>query len=386
MTAVGRRFDGTYRDENGSRAALPRVSMWSLWNEPNQGGWLSPQWENGRPASPALFRKLYQSGYAGLVATGHRADNDIILLGETAPLGSDAKTGKSPMRPKQFLRELFAGDLGAGLPGERLRPPPLHEEPVARCSAIPHPDSLTMANIDELGDLLDQMAAATGKVPSGLPLYMTEYGFETNPPDPFSGISYDLQAKYNTLGEYLAYLNPRIALAGAVPARRRPAGAQQAQDVQELLVHLPVRAVHPARSAQAGGVRLPVPVPRDADRRRPGDRRADGPPLGPGCASCRDGQATTVRDPVEAEGRLDRLGRRSATRCRPTRSRGYFEADRIAPARAARRLARGLAAARRQRRRVHRRVGRNLRLIARAVPAFAPVPRAAVRRAPLRRG
>ncbi len=227
VTAVGKRFDGTYRDENGSRAPLPRVTMWSLWNEPNQGGWLSPQWENGRPASPALFRKLYQSGYAGLVSTGHRADNEIILLGETAPLGKDAKTGKSPMRPKQFIRELFAGDVGTGLPasGYAHHPYTKNISPVQR---DPHPDSLTMANISELGELLDQMAVSTGKVPAGLPLFMTEYGFETNPPDPFSGISYDLQAKWNTLGEYLSYLNPRIAsqaqflLVDGSPVRSKP--------------------------------------------------------------------------------------------------------------------------------------------------------------------
>ena len=48
--AVGKRYSGTYRDENGIRKTLPRVSLWSLWNEPNQPGWLSPQWENGVPA------------------------------------------------------------------------------------------------------------------------------------------------------------------------------------------------------------------------------------------------------------------------------------------------------------------------------------------------
>ena len=211
VTAVGKRFAGTYRDENGSRSTLPRVSMWSLWNEPNQGGWLSPQWENGRAASPAIFRKLYQQGYAGLVSTGHRADNDIILLGETAPLGSDAKTGKSPMRPKQFIRELFSGNVGNGLPATGFAHHP-YTKNIAPNVRDPHPDSLTMANISELGTLLDEMSARTGgKVAAGLPLFMTEYGFETNPPDPFSGVSAALQAKYNTLGEYLAYLNPRIA-------------------------------------------------------------------------------------------------------------------------------------------------------------------------------
>jgi hypothetical protein len=227
VTAVGKRFDGTYKDENGSRAALPRVSMWSLWNEPNQAGWLSPQWENGKPASPALYRQLHQQGYAGLVATGHRADNDIILMGETAPLGTDDKTGKSPMRPKQFIRELFSGDLGPGLQASGFAHHP-YTKNVSPLVRDPHPDSVTMANIAELGATLDELAVQTGKARSGLPLYMTEYGFETNPPDPFSGVSWALQASYNTLGDYLAYLNPRIAsqaqflLVDVPPVRSKP--------------------------------------------------------------------------------------------------------------------------------------------------------------------
>jgi len=254
VTAVGKRFAGTYRDENGSRATLPRVNMWSLWNEPNQGGWLSPQWEKrgGQtvPASPALFRKLHQAGYAGLVSAGHRIDNSIILLGETAPLGSDAKTGKSPMRPKQFLREVFCiqpdgtpysgaaaaardcGDLAKGpltANGYAHHPYTKNLPPTQR---DPSPDALTMANISELGTLLDELSAKTNSVPAGLKLFMTEYGFETNPPDPFSGVLPALQAKYNTAGEYLAWSNPRIAsqaqflLADVAPVRARKRGSK----------------------------------------------------------------------------------------------------------------------------------------------------------------
>jgi len=248
VTAVGKRFSGSYRDQNGSRSTLPRVSMWSLWNEPNQGGWLSPQWEKrgGQvvPASPALFRKLHQAGYQGLVAAGHRVDNSIILLGETAPLGDDARTGKSPMRPKQFLRETFCiqpdgapytgaaakardcGDLSTPLQatGYAHHPYTKNQPPTQRDRS---PDALTMANIGELGTLLDDLAAKTTAVPAGLKLFMTEYGFETNPPDPFSGVAPALQAKYNTTGEYMAWSDPRIAsqaqflLADVAPLRQR---------------------------------------------------------------------------------------------------------------------------------------------------------------------
>jgi hypothetical protein len=246
VIAVGSRFDGTHRDENGSRAVLPRVSMWSLWNEPNQGGWLSPQWERRGgalvPASPSIYRKLYQSGYQALVATGHRVDNDIILLGETAPLGGDAKSGKSPIRPKQFLRELFCigadgapytgaaakarecGSVAGGLQANGFAHHPYTKNlPPTQRDA--NPDALTMANISELGGLLDELAAKTSAVPAGLPLYMTEYGFETNPPDPFSGIPLQTQAQFNVLGEFMAWANPRIAsqaqflLADVAPVR-----------------------------------------------------------------------------------------------------------------------------------------------------------------------
>src|SRR3990170_9037991 len=70
VTALGRRYSGGYSDENQGGGVLPRVSRWSLLNEPNQPGWLTPQYErrDGQvvPAAPAIFRKLYQAGVQGL--------------------------------------------------------------------------------------------------------------------------------------------------------------------------------------------------------------------------------------------------------------------------------------------------------------------------------
>ena len=256
VTAVGRRFDGTYRDENGGRSIIPRVRFWSLWNEPNQGGWLSPQWERRGgsivPASPALYRKLHQYGYRALFATGHRVDNDIILMGETAPLGTDARSAKAPMRPGLFLREVACVDP-AGNPytgaaasardcGDFAARGPLlangyahhpYTKNVSPLQADPNPDALTMANISNLGALLDSLSAKTGgSIPNNLQLFMTEFGFETNPPDPFSGIAPALQASYNTIGEFQAWQNPRIQsqaqflLSDVAPVRRRQKGTK----------------------------------------------------------------------------------------------------------------------------------------------------------------
>jgi len=255
VQAVGKRFDGTYRDENASRGLLPRVSFWSLWNEPNQAGWLAPQWERRGgaivPASPALYRKLHQAGYKGLLASGHRVDNDRILMGETAPLGSDVRSAKAPMRPAFFLREVgciqpngtpYTGAAAAARDcGDFQRGPLIangyahhpYTKNVGPTVLDPNPDSLTMANIANLGTLLDDLSVKTsGAIPAGLPLFMTEFGFETNPPDPFSGVPLVDQAKYNIVGEYMAYQNPRIAsqaqflLRDVAPVRARRKGTK----------------------------------------------------------------------------------------------------------------------------------------------------------------
>src|SRR3954451_16926682 len=92
VQALGTRYSGTYRDEDTGRGVLPRVAFWGLWNEPNQAGWLSPQWEFSRalrrniPSAPIQYRKLFYAGRKSLDRTGH--GGDLILLGETAPLGS----------------------------------------------------------------------------------------------------------------------------------------------------------------------------------------------------------------------------------------------------------------------------------------------------------
>lgn len=90
-----------------------------------------------------------------------------------------------------------------------------------------------MANITGLGQLLDRISEASeGKVPDALPLWMTEYGFETSPPDPFQGVSLDEQAEWNMLGDYIAWLNPRVAsqaqflLSDAGPARQHTANTK----------------------------------------------------------------------------------------------------------------------------------------------------------------
>ncbi|MEA2221829.1 MAG: hypothetical protein QOH83_205, partial [Solirubrobacteraceae bacterium] len=76
-TAVGRKFGD-------------QVGTWAIWNEPNQPQFLRPQIANGgKPASPAIYRGLYQAAVRGLANAG-QAD-DTVLIGETSPRGNGSR-------------------------------------------------------------------------------------------------------------------------------------------------------------------------------------------------------------------------------------------------------------------------------------------------------
>lgn len=236
VRAAGRRYSGAYRDENHGRPVLPRVPWWAIWNEPNQPGWLTPQGERRRGVgliamSPHVYRELLVAGAKGLLASGHA--EDLMLIGELAPLGFEKPQGTRPaIRPGLFLRELFCVD-------RRYRPFTGRAAAARGCDKVDslgilerfprlgfahHPytkklsprrrnkgrDAMTMANIGALPRALDRIAGVTGLLPPDIPVFLTEYGYETNPPDPFSGVSPELQAEYINEGDFLAWRHPRV--------------------------------------------------------------------------------------------------------------------------------------------------------------------------------
>ena len=221
---------------------LPRVDFWSFWNEPDHPGWLVPQWhanpEGGRmvPASPRIYRRLVDGAWASLQATGH--GRDTILLGETAPRGPRAHGMTKAIRPLEFIRELYClnrrmkpyrgGQARArGCPDTpqgvssfpnahpalfdatgwahhpyEFEAPPRRHDPVH--------DDVVLADLPRLTRTLDAVLNRYGRL-RPLPVYLTEYGYQTNPPDPTVGVSWSRQAAYLAEGEYLAFRNPRVA-------------------------------------------------------------------------------------------------------------------------------------------------------------------------------
>ena len=55
------------------------------------------------------------------------------------------------------------------------------------------------------------IAARAHAIPAGVPIYLTEFGVQTNPPNRELGVSYAKQAQFDAIDEHIAWSNPRVA-------------------------------------------------------------------------------------------------------------------------------------------------------------------------------
>jgi hypothetical protein len=253
VRALGRRYSGAYQ-------GLPRVSYWTVWNEPNQPGWLAPQWQTVAgvpvPSSPRLYRALVDAAFAALGATGHTPRSDTILIGELAPEGSEQTAAEAPMPPMPFLRALYCVDDGyhrlsgavavaAGCPSAGAAEAFVRAHPglfqatgfahhpysffLAPALPLPDPNYVPLANLARLEHGLDSVFRTYG-VGRSLPLYLTEYGYETNPPNPIRGVSLRNQSLFLNEAQYMAWSDPRVRvlsqflLQDSAPDRAYPPG------------------------------------------------------------------------------------------------------------------------------------------------------------------
>jgi hypothetical protein len=238
------------------RAAALRyrgVRYWSIWNEPNDAGWLSPQWLHDPrdptrwvPTSPQVYRRLVDAAWQSLQETGH--GRDTILIGETAPKGLLDNAGLAASIDSQlFIRELYCVDANLqayqgtsaevrgcptdGVPATFVREHPAlfaatgwahhpYELSIAPNDPPRHEDSwLTLGNLGDLTRLLRRIRARYAQPAQALSrLYLTEYGYQTNPPET-QGVSPALQAEYLNHAEYLTWRNQSIRTLGQFPLK-----------------------------------------------------------------------------------------------------------------------------------------------------------------------
>jgi hypothetical protein len=204
--ALGKRYSGHY-------AGLPRVRYFEVWNEPNITKFLAPQWEGKKAASPEIYRQLLNNFYNG-VRKGQPGAK--VIGGAMSPFGDSRTHPLDPSRPRLrplvFLRKLLC--LKHNLKPKKCPVKPhfniISQHPLNFYKPPNyHPfngNDIQVATFHKVGDTLRAGERAHHVRPGGHhdPLWATEYGWLTNPPNP-AGVSPKRQAKWIEQGFHLLW-------------------------------------------------------------------------------------------------------------------------------------------------------------------------------------
>ncbi len=167
----------------------PWVRYWLIWNEPNHPLWL-------KPTKAAIYvQHLLNPAYDAIHAVLPHA---LVGGGVTAPRG-----GLGGVSPVAWLHGMAAAH--AKLDAYAHNPYPLRpgETPSSHgCRFCP---TITMATLPKLLILVRRNFGPK-------PVWLTEYGYQTNPPDQFLGVSPRKQATLLSLAAMRAWRLPRVTM------------------------------------------------------------------------------------------------------------------------------------------------------------------------------
>jgi hypothetical protein len=199
--AAAKRYSGLYPASDGR--ALPAVKLWMAWNEPNLSIGLKQQYRQvgGRwvMQSAIDYTKICNAIYGGVHRTLIRAEK--VACGATAPRGNNSPTSSRPtISPLAFMRGLKAAGLRKF---DAYAHHPYYGRKTESPTTKPSATAVTMGNINTL---IVELTRLWGNKR----LWITEYGYQTNPPDRAFGVSYAQQAAWMKQAYAIARKNPRI--------------------------------------------------------------------------------------------------------------------------------------------------------------------------------
>ena len=205
--ALARRYNGDFKSPLTGRE-LPQVRLWTTWNEPNHATFLLPQQvrRNGEwvVAAAHNYRAMHERGLAAIKRV---SEDNRVLVGGLASLASKPPSPSHTSSPLLWLREFACVDRA--LRPLRRRPecrdfrpivadgfayhPYTRKSPPGR--PLPNRDDAGISDLDRLAGLLGGLHRR-GRLAQRLEIYVTEFGYETDPPDPKRGIPINRQPAY----------------------------------------------------------------------------------------------------------------------------------------------------------------------------------------------
>jgi hypothetical protein len=199
--AAARRYSGSWHASDGR--TLPAVRHWLAWNEPNYPIGLKRQYRRvgGRwvVQSAIDYARICTAIYDGVHRTLLRGSK--VACGATGPRGNNAPTSSRPtVSPLAFVRALKKAGLRRF---DAYAHHPYYGRRTETPTTRPASTAVTLANIGTL-------TAEVSRLWGAKRLWITEYGYQTNPPDRALGVSYARQAAYMKQAFAIARRNPRI--------------------------------------------------------------------------------------------------------------------------------------------------------------------------------
>jgi hypothetical protein len=199
LTQFSQMLAHRYNGANGKGA----VTLYSVWNEPNLGLFLVPQFNHGRIVSPALYARLYRAAYQGIKKGNPGA---VVAAGETSNRGTNRPTGQpgyDSVAPATFAR--MVAEVAPRLPFAAWAVHPY--SPVFRigpAQKVRFPN-VSLSTLDRLGVALQRWFRRP------IPIWITEFGEETFP-EFHLGVSLANQAHDVRMAMKIAGTNPYVRM------------------------------------------------------------------------------------------------------------------------------------------------------------------------------
>jgi hypothetical protein len=203
--AAAKRYSGTFKPTTDG-PALPAVHLWLAWNEPNNPVFLTPQYRkvHGRWIAQSAYSyvRICNAIYAGVHSVQHGAAK--VACGGTDPRGNNQPRSKrASIAPLAFLRYVKRYHLRRF---DAWAHHPYASRPTEKPTSKPKgKNTIILGNI---GDLTKELTRLYGKKP----IWITEYGYQTRPPDRTFGVAWKTQARYLAQAYSIARKNPRIQM------------------------------------------------------------------------------------------------------------------------------------------------------------------------------
>jgi hypothetical protein len=206
--AAARRYDGTFRGPDGR--VIPAVRYWIAWNEPNNPSFLLPQFRQSGDRwlveSARQYAKICNAVVNGVKLV--RRNRGKVACGATGPRGNNNPTSSRPsVSPLAFLRAMkvanargFAAYAHHPYYGGKNESP---TTPPPQGSRGQPTNAITLGNFNVL-------AREVARLYGNVRLWVTEYGYQTNPPDKLFGVPNRKQAEYLEEAYSILRAHPKV--------------------------------------------------------------------------------------------------------------------------------------------------------------------------------